>query len=255
MKGETYAAKSRRRGRDELVAHQSQLYPAPMQLHTKGSSSDTRCQKPSRADSPTKPVFDSFAQWNFTGHFELDCGVRYVDSLANQNIPAYLALDVRSAGGPAIIWNLPSSDKVCLDDRHPEFRPTTIRRRPRRLNTAFTRRSDGASDDLSRLPEARSAVPLERGRAVGAGAQRKLTGGMAAWRYCGSCWRSPSRVWIVWRPRAETSISLEYQVQSRIYVHFAKYVEWPPKSFPEADRPFVIGLIARIPLGPNWTRC
>jgi len=85
------------------------------------------------------------------------------------------------------------------------------------------------SDDLS-TARSSSAVPLERG---GCGRRRAKGSSLAAWRHgaiAAPAGAHHRRVWIVWR-RAETSISLEYQVKAAFMYNFAKYVEWPPKSF------------------------
>ena len=99
-----------------------------------------------------------------------------------------------------------------------------------------------------RLPEARQRSPSNAG---GYGRRRARE---AFWRHGGM---APLRLLLaltigvfgLFGARAETSISLEYQVKAAFMYNFAKYVEWPPKSFPEADRPFVIGLIGEDPFG------
>src|SRR5882672_8118531 len=41
----------------------------------------------------------------------------------------------------------------------------------------------------------------------------------------------------------------EYQVNSAFIYKFATYVRWPARSGPDADAPFVIGVIGKDPFG------
>src|SRR6476646_5959554 len=50
-------------------------------------------------------------------------------------------------------------------------------------------------------------------------------------------------------PRAEEAPFSEYQVKSAWLLNFARFVEWPPSSFPNAKAPFVVGVLGRGPLG------
>jgi len=41
----------------------------------------------------------------------------------------------------------------------------------------------------------------------------------------------------------------EYQVKAVFLFNFAKFVSWPPNSFPDANTPFVIGVLGQDPFG------
>lgn len=41
----------------------------------------------------------------------------------------------------------------------------------------------------------------------------------------------------------------EYQVKAVFLFNFAKFVAWPPNSFPDANTPFVIGVLGQDPFG------
>lgn len=50
--------------------------------------------------------------------------------------------------------------------------------------------------------------------------------------------------------RAEaTAISREYQIKAAFLFNFTKFVEWPPKTFPDESSPIVIGVLGRNPFG------
>jgi hypothetical protein len=42
---------------------------------------------------------------------------------------------------------------------------------------------------------------------------------------------------------AQTATSPEYQVKAVFLFNFAQFVDWPPKAFPEAQTPLVIGIL------------
>ncbi len=48
---------------------------------------------------------------------------------------------------------------------------------------------------------------------------------------------------------AQTAIPLEYQVKATFLFNFARFVDWPAKAFPDADSPFVIGVLGEDPFG------
>ena len=52
---------------------------------------------------------------------ELDCDFRYVDRLANQNVPSYVSADVRLGWQPTKHLELAVVGQNLLDSRHPEF--------------------------------------------------------------------------------------------------------------------------------------
>jgi hypothetical protein len=43
----------------------------------------------------------------------------------------------------------------------------------------------------------------------------------------------------------------EYQVKAAFLFNFAKFVSWPPHAFPDANTPFVIGVLGRDPFGSH----
>jgi iron complex outermembrane recepter protein len=59
-------------------------------------------------------------------HWELDMGLRYVDALSAFNVPSYFSLDARLAWRPFENFEAAIVGQNLLDDRHPEFAPTTI---------------------------------------------------------------------------------------------------------------------------------
>src|SRR5882757_4448493 len=44
-------------------------------------------------------------------------------------------------------------------------------------------------------------------------------------------------------------VSKEYQLKAAFLFNFAKFVEWPPQSFPDAGGPIVIGILGGNPFG------
>ncbi len=58
---------------------------------------------------------------NLPKNTELDCVVRYVDSIPGFQVPSYIALDVRLAWKPSPNWEIAVVGQNLLDDRHPEF--------------------------------------------------------------------------------------------------------------------------------------
>lgn len=51
-------------------------------------------------------------------------------------------------------------------------------------------------------------------------------------------------------PRAKSEDEApEYQVKAAFLYNFAKFVEWPPESFPETSSPIVIGILGADPFG------
>ena len=41
----------------------------------------------------------------------------------------------------------------------------------------------------------------------------------------------------------------EYKIKAVFLYNFAKFVEWPPNVFPDANTPFVIGVLGQDPFG------
>jgi YfiR/HmsC-like len=48
---------------------------------------------------------------------------------------------------------------------------------------------------------------------------------------------------------ARSSAPDENQVEAVFLLHFTQFVEWPPQAFPNADTPFVIGVLGQDPFG------
>ena len=42
-------------------------------------------------------------------------------------------------------------------------------------------------------------------------------------------------------------VSIEYQVKAAFLVNFVKFVEWPPRVFPDPQAPVVIGILGENP--------
>ena len=57
---------------------------------------------------------------------EVDCAVRYVESLPGFQIPSYLVVDVRLAWRPFKNFEVAIVGQNLLDDRHPEFQSLFI---------------------------------------------------------------------------------------------------------------------------------
>src|SRR5258707_2098561 len=55
-----------------------------------------------------------------------------------------------------------------------------------------------------------------------------------------------------WAPVAlaqDSSDSSEYLIKAGFIFNFAKFVEWPPTTFAQADSPIVIGILGTDPFG------
>ena len=51
------------------------------------------------------------------------------------------------------------------------------------------------------------------------------------------------------RLAAQTAIPAEYQVKAVFLYNFARFVNWPPKAFPDPQAPLVIGVLGEDPFG------
>jgi len=51
--------------------------------------------------------------------------------------------------------------------------------------------------------------------------------------------------------RVESAQPSEYQVKAAFLFNFAKFVEWPPTVFPDANAPLVIGVLGQDPFGSH----
>ncbi len=70
--------------------------------------------------------------------------------------------------------------------------------------------------------------------------------------------KSLSAVWVViaavlfssrLEAPAETPPPQEYQLKAVFLFNFAQFVDWPPKAFPEAQTPLIIGVLGQDPFG------
>lgn len=67
-----------------------------------------------------------------------------------------------------------------------------------------------------------------------------IIGGLLALMFCG----------LLSTPlAAEEAVSKEYQLKAAFLFNFAKYVEWPARSFENGDSPIVIGVLRKNPFG------
>lgn len=94
------------------------------QLHLRNGSRD----KASEAGEGASPRHQFFLRSTvgLGRDVDWDTVLRYVDSLPTPGVPAYITLDVRLAWRPSPKWELAVVGQNLLDDRHPEFYPTTI---------------------------------------------------------------------------------------------------------------------------------
>ena len=65
-----------------------------------------------------------------------------------------------------------------------------------------------------------------------------------------------SLVWLlsVGDGRAQESQPTEYQIKAAFLFNFAKFVEWPPEAFADANSPLVIGVLGENPFGDDLER-
>jgi iron complex outermembrane recepter protein len=103
-----------------------------VQLHLRSKSRDIISETATEGSSPQHQLaFRS--SMDLPGAIEFDVGLRYVDGLPAQNVPSYLALDVRLGWRPCKDVELAIVGQHLLDDQHPEFtsalngtRPTEV---------------------------------------------------------------------------------------------------------------------------------
>ncbi len=50
---------------------------------------------------------------------------------------------------------------------------------------------------------------------------------------------------------SQTPLPSEYTVKAAFLFNFAKFVEWPPETFPDPASPFAIGVIGENPFDAN----
>ena len=94
------------------------------QLHRDAGSGDTT----SELDEGRNPhhQFSLRSSVDLPHNLEVDCAVRYVESLPDFQIPSYIVVDVRLAWRPFKNFEVAIVGQNLLDDRHPEFQSLFI---------------------------------------------------------------------------------------------------------------------------------
>jgi len=94
------------------------------QLHRDAGSGDTT----SELDEGRNPhhQFSLRSSADLPHNLEVDCAVRYVESLPGFQIPSYIVVDVRLAWRPFKNFEVAIVGQNLLDDRHPEFQSLFI---------------------------------------------------------------------------------------------------------------------------------
>ncbi|MBN2216538.1 MAG: TonB-dependent receptor [Pirellulales bacterium] len=64
-----------------------------------------------------------YSAWDLGRRWELDSGLRYVDALPTQNVPAYITMDARLAWRPSQSLEIALVGQNLFDPHHPEFGP------------------------------------------------------------------------------------------------------------------------------------
>jgi iron complex outermembrane receptor protein len=95
-----------------------------MQLHTRHGSTDTTSEA-AEGQSPHHQ-FSIRSSMDLPGHFEVDCGLRYVDPLPALDVPSYFTLDARLAWRPNRRWEISVVGQNLWDNRHPESAPSAF---------------------------------------------------------------------------------------------------------------------------------
>lgn len=95
-----------------------------LQLHRQASSNDGDAE----IDEDKSPhhMVRLHSTLTFPAGWRLDLVGRYVDSIADFNIPGYFELDSRLAWSPRPNLEFSISGRNLIDDRHPEFWPTIL---------------------------------------------------------------------------------------------------------------------------------
>jgi iron complex outermembrane receptor protein len=95
-----------------------------MQVHRKNNSGDTGVEDEEDKNPHHQVALHS--SMDLPAHVHFDAILRYVDEVSDQNVPPYVALDLRLAWQPWRDWEFSVVGQNLLDDRHPEFKPTVI---------------------------------------------------------------------------------------------------------------------------------
>ena len=54
---------------------------------------------------------------------------------------------------------------------------------------------------------------------------------------------------VLFSAAARAQVADQYQVKAAFLYNFAKFVEWPPRSYKNPSAPFVIGVLGKNPFG------
>lgn len=95
-----------------------------MELHRDANSQDSAAEL-AEGDSPQNQ-FSLRSSMDLPGRIELDCWLRYVDSLGNLNVPSYMTLDIRLGWRMSPNVEFAIVGQNLLENRHLEFKPSTI---------------------------------------------------------------------------------------------------------------------------------
>ena len=77
----------------------------------------------------------------------------------------------------------------------------------------------------------------------------KLFRAQRAWLSIFLCLAAAAPVFAPERIRAQSEVPKEYQIKAAFLFHFAQFVEWPSKSFTNANAPIVIGVLGENSFG------
>jgi iron complex outermembrane receptor protein len=90
-----------------------------VQLERDSDSTDT-VTVASEGNDPRNQIYLR-SSMDLPHHIDLDCSLRYVSELSNQNVPGYVAVDVRLGWRPNQNLELAIVGQNLFDDQHPEF--------------------------------------------------------------------------------------------------------------------------------------
>ena len=96
-----------------------------IQLHRKAGSRDASTERVVEGSSPQNQ-FSISSLLDLGWNIQFDSTLRYVDALPTPQIPSYVTLDLRLAWSPRPNLEVAIVGRNLLDDRHPEFSPTSI---------------------------------------------------------------------------------------------------------------------------------
>ena len=107
-----------------------------MQMHPKTAPADSGTERDTEGNSPHHQ-FSVASGFDLPFRVGLDATVRYVDELPALDIDSYVALDLRLSWRPVKNLEVALVGLNLLDDRHPEFRPMSIRTQQTEVQRSF----------------------------------------------------------------------------------------------------------------------